>query len=248
MAADPVRVAAFLAAAGTPHSAVRTNSERAWVFISDHDSPYGASRSELCDLVVCAALGIRQLRGCVERLRGVEIALPYPRGYVYFVGTEDDTVLTRADLRHWKSHPLMFGGLCVIGTIGCRRAFAWDRHVIATNTVGHVYLYEMHTSSFILRIAESLTELLSEGISRRYMQVQRDLRSGITPTVIDLYRGTALGSLSPSEPYRSQWVPLDVGGVICAKVPSERICRGVRLRINDFPDVMFKTVSSSVCL
>ncbi|AWV68117.1 m26 protein [Murid betaherpesvirus 1] len=205
----------------------------------DADSPYGASQTEVCELVIAAAMGGERLRGCIQRLRGIEVALPFPVGYILYIGGEEDTILTSCDLQFWRMHPLMCGEVTVIGTLGHRRAFAWDRRVVGVNAVGQVFTYEINDACFIIYVSDNLTQLISDGVSRRYVQVQRDLREGVLPQVVEICQGTEPRSpwLPPSF---SQWLPVELGGVLCARVPAERIRRPLRLRPSDFPDGMFK--------
>ncbi|ACE95373.1 M26 [Muromegalovirus WP15B] len=203
------------------------------------DSPYGASQNEVCELVIAAAMGGECLRGCVQRLRGIEVALPFPTGYIFYIGGEEDTILTSCDLHFWRMHPLMCGELTVIGTLGHRRTFAWDRRVVGVNAVGQVFTYEINDACFIMYVSDNLTQLISDGVSRRYIQVQRDLREGVLPQIVEICQCNEPRSpwLPPSF---SQWLPVELGGVLCARVPAERIRRPIRLRPADFPDGVFK--------
>nr|WEG69719.1 tegument protein UL26 [Mastomys natalensis cytomegalovirus 3]WEG69859.1 tegument protein UL26 [Mastomys natalensis cytomegalovirus 3]WEG69999.1 tegument protein UL26 [Mastomys natalensis cytomegalovirus 3]WEG70139.1 tegument protein UL26 [Mastomys natalensis cytomegalovirus 3]WEG70279.1 tegument protein UL26 [Mastomys natalensis cytomegalovirus 3] len=216
----------------------------------DYDeSPYSASTNEVCELVMSAAMGLSDLRRCVSRLRGIEVSLPNPKGYVYYVGEEADTILTSCDMQFWRMHPLMFGEVCVIGTLGVRQSFIWDRNVLAVNALGMVYLYELHKGALIVQVADNLSSLIANGMSEGYMQVQKNLRNGISPKVLDTCKGVAFNCpwLPPS---LNQWMPIDVGGVVCAKVPAEKIRRGLKLRLSDLSDLtdgVFKSAAPSWC-
>lgn len=210
------------------------------------DSPYAASPSDVCELSVSSAVGIQSLRRCVDRLRGIHVTIPHSKGYIYFVGNEEDTILTECDIQFWKMHPLMCGEVCLIGTLGHRRTLAWDRHIVAINAVGHVYVYTMHDETFITKIADSLTDLLTIGICQNYMKMQKDLREGKTPSITAVCLSpTGYSSWIPAE--CSKWLPIEIGGVRCARVPSEKIRRGLHLQCDDFPDDMFKTACSHHC-
>lgn len=211
-----------------------------------NDSPYAATPSDICELSVSAAVGTQSLKRCVERLRGIHIVIPNSSGYIYYVGNKEDTILTDCDIQYWKIHPLMHGDICIIGTFGNRRTLTWDRQVVATNAVGHVYIYTMHDQTFITKIADSLTELLTTGLCKQYMKMQKELREGKTPTITGICISPANHPFW-SSPDCAKWLPFEVNGVRCARVPSEKIRRGIYLQTEDFPDVMFKSSCSAHC-
>lgn len=211
---------------------------------SGYESPYSASCADVCELLVASLFGPGIMKDCVNRMRGLEIALPFPAGYVYYVGCDEDTILTERDLDYWRVHPLMLGEFCVIGAIGHKRTLAWDRRALAVNAAGHIYMYEMYLSSFIVKIAESLAEFISEGLSKNYVQLQRSIFGGLLPRAVEV-----CGGASPRSPWLppdcKEWLPIEVGGVLCAKIPSEKIIRGSRLRAEDFPEWFFKNNNKS---
>nr|WEG68755.1 tegument protein UL26 [Mastomys natalensis cytomegalovirus 1]WEG68891.1 tegument protein UL26 [Mastomys natalensis cytomegalovirus 1]WEG71119.1 tegument protein UL26 [Mastomys natalensis cytomegalovirus 1] len=201
----------------------------------DHDSPYSASGSDICELMFASSVGPHALESCVNRLRGVEVALMYPKGLVFYVGGEDDTILTPRDMQYWKMHPLMLGEVHVIGSIGYKRTLAWDRRVLGVNAVGQVYAYEMYETTFIMKAATTVTELLTQGVCRKYVNLQRNLIDGIKPAVVEMCRDSEL-HLPRLPSGCKQWLPVEVGGVRCARVPCEKIRSAAKLRLEDIPD------------
>lgn len=155
------------------------------------ESPYGATGPEICDLIVASAVGPGPLARCIDRLRGVEIPLPNPVGYVLFVGGEEDTILTSRDYQYWRAHPLMGGHLCVIGTVGYRHNLVWDRRVVASNDVGQICVYDIGPVCFISRVAEDLVEFLAYGLPEEYIRSQGGARGD----------GSGVAGPAPAAPY-----------------------------------------------
>ncbi|AAF99126.1 pR26 [rat cytomegalovirus strain Maastricht] len=221
------------------------------------ESPYGASGVEICDLIVAAAVGPGALSRCVRRLRGIEIALPSPAGYVLFVGGEDDTILTPRDYQYWRSHPLMAGQLCVVGTIGYRHTLVWDRRVVAANGAGRICVYDMGPVCFISRVADDLVDFLAYGLPDEYIRSQGDARAGGDSAIVGPAPAAPYALSSPPEAAHSiiysHWLPpayttahcapVDFEGVVRVGVPSERLLRGVRLGEEDLSDDLFKSAA-----
>lgn len=236
--------------------------------VTQSESPYSASGSDVCDLIVASAVGPGALARCVARLRGVEISLPNPVGCVLFVGGEDDTILTQRDYQYWKQHPLMRGMLCVIGTLGYRHTLIWDRRVVATNAAGQICVYDMGPVCFVSRVAQELVEFLAYGLPEEYIASQMDARGGVVDAASGALHAPSVSSSPPTSTASSDlshppdfcqsiiyshWLPpsyttercafVDFGSVIRVGVPSERLFRRIRLGEEDFNDELFKSAA-----
>ncbi|AKT72739.1 Cy44 [Cynomolgus cytomegalovirus] len=133
----------------------------------------------------------------VRRNRGRHFDLPYPRGYTLFVCDEDDTILTPRDFSYWRLLPLMKGQLRVIGTIGTDEMFTWDRPVAAIGGCGGIFCYEIGEHNYVVKAANSLSELLKEGVREGYFDDVRRARAGALQH--SQRRGLRRGSRSESD-------------------------------------------------
>ncbi|AEV80392.1 tegument protein UL26 [Cercopithecine betaherpesvirus 5] len=114
----------------------------------------------------------------VRRNRGRHFDLVSPLGYTLFVCDEDDTILTPRDISYWRLLPIMKGQLRVIGTIGTEQMFTWDRPVAAIGGGGEVYCYDIGTTNYVVKAADSLSQLLKEGMRPGYFDDVRRARAG----------------------------------------------------------------------
>ncbi|AKI29792.1 tegument protein UL26 [Mandrillus leucophaeus cytomegalovirus] len=114
----------------------------------------------------------------VRRNRGRHFDIPEPLGFTLFVCDEDDTILTHRDYDYWRILPIMKGQLRVIGTIGNEEMFTWDRAVAAIGGGGEVFCYEVGTTNYVVKAADSLSALLKEGLREGYFDDVRRARAG----------------------------------------------------------------------
>ncbi|AGE11502.1 GP26 [Caviid betaherpesvirus 2] len=72
--------------------------------------------------------------------------------------------------------PVMGGSVLIVGTIGHRTCYLWDRCVIGIAEDGSVMGYEvMNAANYVIRVADNICELLVKGPNQHYLETMRKI-------------------------------------------------------------------------
>nr|WRQ19869.1 MAG: protein m26 [Herpesviridae sp.] len=210
---------------------------------------------EFSELLEAFENGMSTFVEYVSRSRGCDLVLAWPLGYTLILSSEEDIILTKRDLYYWRMHPFMSGELYVLGTVGHRGSFVWDRRVVAINGRGVVYSYEMYESSYIARMSDSLRAFAESGVTRSYVKILKNIREfdhkrvsnrhtgwiQLLPTCVCVRRSVMTRARSRESVRRDdEDEPLQL-----AKIPSEHLRSEADLGC-ELIDEMFKSVTWNV--